>query len=137
MEKDDSDEDVKNLIDSLNFDSTIDNPSFMNSTIDIYNNDEIDFIGESLKKYKKIVKSIAHNNFIQIDNFLNEQYLPYLTKKIMEFFIKNEYYFKNIDYYIDLKYYEIIKGLFQFYKLFILIIFIYNLIYILFYLVFK
>ena len=45
MEKDDSDEDVKNLIDSLNFDSTIDNPSFMNSTIDIYNNDEIDFIG--------------------------------------------------------------------------------------------
>ena len=113
MEKDDSDEDVKNLIDNLNFDSTIDNPSFMNSTIDIYNNDEIDFIGESLKKYKKIVKSIAHNNFIQIDNFLNEQYLPYLTKKIMEFFIKNEYYFKNIDYYIDLKYYEIIKGLFQ------------------------
>ena len=113
MENDDSDEEIQILVNDLNFDNPIDNPSFMNSTINIYNKDEIDFCGESLRKYTKIVKSIPSDNYIQIDNFLNEKYLPDLTKKIMEFFIKNENYFNNIDYDIDSKYYETIKDLFQ------------------------
>ena len=48
MENDDSDEDIQNVLNNLNLDDSIDNPSFMNSTINIYNNDEIDFCGESL-----------------------------------------------------------------------------------------
>ena len=113
MEKSDSDEDIMNILEPMNFDESIDDPSFMNSTINLKKNKEIDFYGESISNYINIVESIDKNNYIKFDNFLNENYLPDLTKKIMQFFVKNDHYFSNVDYDIDSNYYEKIKDLFQ------------------------
>ena len=81
MEKSDSDEDIMNILEPMNFDESIDDPSFMNSTINLKKNKEIDFYGESISNYINIVESIDKNNYIKFDNFLNENYLPDLTKK--------------------------------------------------------
>ena len=113
MEKSDSDEEIMNILGPMNFDESIDDPSFMNSTINLKKNKEIDFYGESISNYINIVESIDKNNYIKFDNFLNENYLPDLTKKIMQFFVKNDHYFSNVDYDIDSNYYEKIKDLFQ------------------------
>ena len=46
MEKSDSGEDIMNIFEPMNFDESIDDPSFMNSTINLKKNKEIDFYGE-------------------------------------------------------------------------------------------